>query len=42
LKVLQPFKKLDFPAISGNVLQNLQVIRPFSYTSQAKWESHES
>jgi hypothetical protein len=42
LKVLQPFKKSDFPAIPGNVLQNLQVIRPFSYTSQVKWESHES
>jgi len=42
LKVLQPFRKSDFPAIPGNVLQNLQVIRTFSYTSQAKSESHES
>ena len=42
LKVLQPFRKSDFLAIPGNVLQNLQVIRTFSYTSQAKSESHES
>ena len=42
LKVLQPFKKSDFPAILGNVLQILQVIRPFSNTSQAKSANHES
>jgi hypothetical protein len=43
LKVLQPFKESEFLAILGNVLQNLQVIMSFSYTSQEKSESwHES
>ena len=42
LKVLQPLMKSEFPAILANVSQNLQVIRPFSYMSQTKLETHES
>ena len=38
----RPFIKSEFPTILGNVLQNLQVIRPFSYMIQSKSESHES
>jgi hypothetical protein len=34
LNVLQPFKKSEFPAILGNVLQNLQVIRLLSILRQ--------
>ena len=40
LKVLQPFKKFEFPARLGNVLQNLQVIWSFSYNES--WQNREA
>jgi hypothetical protein len=42
LESLATLYEIEYPAILGNVLLDLQVIRPFSYMSQEKLESHES